>query len=80
MKQITFTKDEVEFMTAWGQTDAEVADVLDADANDSGFSELAIGSDFIWIDFFERWVRRSNSFYEKEDEEALRSIIEKVRS
>ena len=82
MIQQSFTPEEIAWVEKWGQTDDEVADVLDEpgypEEDPAGFADLARGSDYLWLELFERWVRRSNSFFEKDDETILFSIREKL--
>lgn len=67
--------DEIErFADEHGQTDSELATSLGEDETDPGFSELAIGLDYIWIPKHHVWVAENNALYDKRDDAVIEYI------
>lgn len=68
-------KDELKrFCKEWGQNDNELALVLDLDADDDGFSEMAMNLDYVWVAQHRVWVAENNRLYDKRDDVAIEYI------
>ena len=62
------------FCKEWGQNDEELALALDLDADDDGFSEMAMNLDYVWVAKHKVWVAENNRLYDKRDDVVIEYI------
>ena len=60
------------FIDIYGSEDAELADIegieYSSEEDLSAFSEMAINLGYFWVEKYQRWVKKDNSFYNEEDQ------------
>ena len=60
------------FIDTYGSEDAEVAEVegleCGPEEDPTALSEMAINLGYFWVEKYQRWVKKDNSFYTEEDQ------------
>ena len=58
-----------DFKAKYMQTHEEVCLALDYDEDDDGTNEMILGDGYFWLENEERWIEKTSSMYDKEEQE-----------